>query len=73
MRENETHYLIDWEPDEVTRQEFPRSWESKSNANAEAIADWERQKLKNRGVCPFLPTAPEILCLSYLSIKSLTL
>lgn len=44
IAENELSYLIDWEDDPVTGERFSPTWEPKANANAAAIATWERKK-----------------------------
>lgn len=37
-------YQIDWEDDSDTGESYPKTWEPKKNANALAVADWERKK-----------------------------
>ena len=47
--ERKRTYLIDWEDDQVTGEQFKPTWEPKAFANEEAIADWERfKKTSNR-------------------------
>ncbi len=44
LDETKTRYLLDWKDDPVTGESFQPTWEPKSYANEEAVADWERQK-----------------------------
>lgn len=44
LDETKTHYLIDWEDDSETGEQFEPSWEPKANANPEAVSDWKSVK-----------------------------
>ena len=44
--ENETHYRIDWENNAATGESYSPTWEPKSFANDEAVADWGKKKIR---------------------------
>lgn len=44
LEERGRKYLIDWEDDPITGQQYEPTWEPKENANEKAVIDWERQK-----------------------------
>jgi hypothetical protein len=46
IRDGERKYYIHWEP--INGREFKNTWEPVAYANAEAVAEWERKKLKRK-------------------------
>ena len=50
LAEDKNRYLINWKDNSVTGQSYTPTWEPKSFANEEAIADWERKKRRPAAV-----------------------
>ncbi|KAK4544223.1 hypothetical protein LTR36_004433 [Oleoguttula mirabilis] len=57
LDEKDRQYLIDWEDDEQTGEHYEPTWEPKSHANKQAVADWQRQKAAKLRLAP--PTTPK--------------
>ncbi|KAF2497214.1 hypothetical protein BU16DRAFT_526234 [Lophium mytilinum] len=48
LQENKRKYLIAWENNPVTGEEYDPTWEPKSNANEELVAEWKQVKAEKQ-------------------------
>ena len=54
LDERKGQYRIDWENDEDTGEAYEPTWEPKSFANAELVADWKQRQAEKKskfGLC----------------------